>query len=444
MPKAGYDADALIRCFAGTLIRWCAGTLIRWCAGNLVLIGATCVNPTVVFHIRTVFKWSNVEHRFFRTCPLRDPRKAFRERRQIGTTNSEEEWDIAEPKSCRKTRVTSSKAGCLAGEDHDLRIKTSHTGHHWPSSLPLAWPYKESSKPANTSAKLRRLKCNRKKIQTTHGVWEFDTGNWQCFLKNIEMTCFSSSCLQRVFALHGRARRLLFVPILRQYSSSLRFGSSLLGSPLKFLGKSNMCNFYLWNSPLYTNWKHQDLHALAEKHLRSVVFSPLPIIKSWRHLLFQLSLIFSDFFCLAESQTLLWQGIDTEKHGNLFIPWIYGFFVFFARISVHILQTYSNWMFIHVQGGLRGTFRTSSWHLRWHRKQHSLSFKQLPCFMPCTYHLVKPYGNFLPLRSTYLPSGLFSDSNALLEDSNSVPLSNIVQLKLWEQRRVKSRSGIDD
>ena len=157
MPKAGYDADALIRCFAGTLI--------RWCAGNLVLIGATCVNPTVVFHIRTVFKWSNVEHIFFRTCPLRDPRKAFRERRQIGTTNSEEEWDIAEPKSCRKTRVTSSKAGCLAGEDHDLRIKTSHTGHHWPSSLPLALPYKETSKPANTSAKLRRLKCNRKKYR---------------------------------------------------------------------------------------------------------------------------------------------------------------------------------------------------------------------------------------------------------------------------------------
>ena len=48
MPQAGYNADALIRCFAGTLI--------RWYAGKLVLIGATCVKPTVVFHIRTGFE----------------------------------------------------------------------------------------------------------------------------------------------------------------------------------------------------------------------------------------------------------------------------------------------------------------------------------------------------------------------------------------------------
>ena len=72
------DADALIRCFAGTLI--------RWCAGKLVLIDATC---TAVFHIRTGFECGT--HNFSHMSSKRYTRKAFRERHQKGTTNSEEE-----------------------------------------------------------------------------------------------------------------------------------------------------------------------------------------------------------------------------------------------------------------------------------------------------------------------------------------------------------------
>jgi hypothetical protein len=72
--------------------------------------------------------------------------------------------------SLAETRVTSShKAGCQAGED--LRIKTSHTGLLL--CLSLAFTYKNTSKPANTSAKLGRLKCNRKNTDNSRSlrVW---------------------------------------------------------------------------------------------------------------------------------------------------------------------------------------------------------------------------------------------------------------------------------
>ena len=141
-----------------TLMRWYAVSLVRWCADTLVPIGATCVNPNVVFDIRTVFECSteNFSHMSSKThkkgIPWETPEWNHKQWGRI----MRQYWTLhpcSPAESCRnKTRVTSNHiASSLVGED--LRIKTSHARLLLCLSLGLA--YKETSQAANTSAKLR-------------------------------------------------------------------------------------------------------------------------------------------------------------------------------------------------------------------------------------------------------------------------------------------------